>query len=132
MLIIKGELFMLAYSTIGVADMVRATAFYDALLALVGAKQVMTGRNGDFVAYGSGEGALFGLALPFNGEASNPGNGNMVAIAAKSAEHIQELHDKAIALGAKDAGAPGERADGAFSCGYVYDLDGNKLNFFSM
>ena len=32
---------MLAYSTIGVTDMARATAFYDELLALVGAKQAV-------------------------------------------------------------------------------------------
>ncbi|WP_269519152.1 VOC family protein [Alteromonas sp. BMJM2] len=123
---------MLAYSTIGVTDMARATAFYDELLAIVGAKQSMIARDGDFVAYGSGEGALFGLAVPFNGQAATPGNGNMIAIAADSPQQIQALYDKALSLGATDAGAPGPRADGAFSCGYVYDLDGNKLNFFSM
>ena len=123
---------MLAYSTIGGTDMARATAFYDELLALVGAKQAMIGRDGDFVAYGTGEGALFALALPFNGEAAHPGNGNMIAIAAESIHLMQELYDKALALGAKDAGAPGERANGAFSCAYVYDLDGNKINFFNM
>lgn len=123
---------MLAYSTIGVNDMARATAFYDTLLAPLGAKQVMEGRGGDFIAYGTGEGALFALALPFNGEPANPGNGNMMAIATQSKEQIQTLYDLALSLGAKDAGAPGLRADGAFSCGYVYDLDGNKLNFFSM
>lgn len=123
---------MLAYSTIGVNDMARATSFYDKLLASVGAKQVMEGRDGDFIAYGTGEGTLFALARPFNGEPAHPGNGNMMAIAASSPEHIQELYDLALSLGAQDAGAPGLRADGAFSCGYVYDLDGNKLNFFSM
>lgn len=123
---------MLAYSTIGVTDMARATAFYDELLAIVGAKQSMIARDGDFVGYGSGEGALFGLAVPFNGQAANPGNGNMIAIAADSPQQIQALYDKALSLGATDAGAPGPRADGAFSCGYVYDLDGNKLNFFCM
>ena len=123
---------MLAYSTIGVTDMARATAFYDELLSLVNAKQVMEARDGDFVAYGTGEGTLFALAVPFNGEPSSPGNGNMMAIAASSPEQIQALYDKALALGAKDAGAPGLRADGAFSCGYIYDLDGNKINFFSM
>lgn len=123
---------MLAYSTIGVNDMGRATKFYDELLALVGAKQVMEGRDGDFVAYGTGTGTLFGLAIPFNGEAANPGNGNMMAISAGSTDNVEALYNKALELGAKDAGAPGLRANGAFTCGYVYDLDGNKLNFFSM
>jgi catechol 2,3-dioxygenase-like lactoylglutathione lyase family enzyme len=123
---------MLAYSTIGVNDMARATAFYDKLLAPIGAKQVMEGRDGDFIAYGTGQGTLFALALPFNGEPANPGNGNMMALATSSVQQIQELYDLALSLGATDAGAPGPRADGAFSCAYVYDLDGNKLNFFNM
>ena len=123
---------MLAYSTIGVADMATATSFYDALLDDLGAKQALVARDGEFVGYSTGEGALFALAVPFNGEEASPGNGNMVAIACGSAEQVQAMHEKAISLGAKDAGAPGLRADGAFSCGYVYDLDGNKLNFFHM
>ena len=92
----------------------------------------MKGRDGDFIAYGTGEGPLFGIALPFNGEKADAGNGNMIAIAAGSPKQIQELYDVALSLGATCAGAPGLRADGAFSCGYVYDLDGNKLNFFNM
>ncbi|TDF34896.1 VOC family protein [Alteromonadaceae bacterium M269] len=123
---------MLAYSTIGVSDMAKATAFYDELLAELGAKQALIGRDGDFVAYSNDTGALFGLAVPFNGEAPNPGNGNMVAIGCSSVEQIASLHAKALSLGATDGGEPGPRADGAFSCGYVYDLDGNKLNFFHM
>lgn len=123
---------MLAYSTIGVNDMAKATAFYDELLALVGAKQAMTARDGDFVAYSNNSGPLFGLAVPFNGEAADAGNGNMVALACSSPEQVSELYNKAISLGATDAGAPGPRGDGGFSCGYVHDLDGNKLNFFHM
>lgn len=123
---------MLAYSTIGVKNMATATAFYDALLGELGAKQALIARDGDFVAYGNDTGALFALAVPFNGEDANPGNGNMVAIACNSLEQIKTLHAKAISLGAIDDGTPGPRVDGAVSCGYVLDLDGNKLNFFHM
>jgi catechol 2,3-dioxygenase-like lactoylglutathione lyase family enzyme len=123
---------MLAYSTIGVNDMAKATAFYDELFAILGAKQALVARDGDFVGYSNDTGALFGLAVPFNGESADAGNGNMVAIACNSPEQIAELHAKALSLGATDAGEPGPRADGAFSCGYVHDLDGNKLNFFHM
>lgn len=38
----------------------------------------------------------------------------------------------ALELGATDEGAPGPRLNGMCSCGYVRDLDGNKLNFFCM
>lgn len=123
---------MIAYSTIGVNDMAKATAFYDELLGEMGGKQAMVGRDGDFVAYSNGEGALFALAVPFNGQPCNAGNGNMVALAMQSTEQLQAMYEKAISLGATDDGAPGLRADGAFSCGYVRDLFGNKLNFFHM
>lgn len=123
---------MLAYSTIGVDDMAKATAFYDELLGELGAKQAMVGRDGDFVGYSNGEGALFGLAIPFDGNPCNAGNGNMVALAAGSVEQVHALYKKALSLGAKDAGEPGPRADGAFTSGYVYDMFGNKLNFFHM
>ena len=56
----------------------------------------------------------------------------MVAIAAKDADQVKALYDKARSLGATCEGEPGPRGDGAFTCGYVRDLDGNKLNFFCM
>jgi len=45
-------------------------------------------------------------------------------------EAVDEMYAKAISLGAKDDGEPGQRA-GAFYGAYVYDLDGNKLTFFN-
>ena len=122
---------MLAYSTIGTNDMGRATKFYDELFADLGAKQIV--NMGRFVAYGSGPGKpMFGLATPFDGGEAAPGNGNMVALAANDAAQVKSLYDKAISLGATCEGEPGPRGDGAFTCGYVRDLDGNKLNFFCM
>ena len=41
---------------------------------------------------------------------------------------VNALYEKAISLGATDAGAPGQRATGFYG-GYVRDLDGNKLTF---
>jgi predicted lactoylglutathione lyase len=42
---------------------------------------------------------------------------------------VREFYDKAIALGATDEGAPGQRISN-FYAGYFRDLDGNKLNAF--
>lgn len=123
---------MLAYSTIGVKNMEKATAFYDSLLAELGGKQALVARDGDFVAYSNNTGAFFAIAVPFDGKEAQPGNGNMVAIACESLEQIKQLHAKAISLGATDEWTPGPRVDGAVQCGYVRDLDGNKLNFFHM
>lgn len=122
---------MIAYSTIGTNDMERATKFYDALFAEMGAKQLM--NMGRFVSYGVGPGKpMFGIAKPYNGAAADAGNGNMVAIAAKDPAQVKALYEKARELGATCDGEPGPRGGGAFTCGYVRDLDGNKLNFFCM
>ena len=59
------------------------------------------------------------------------GNGVMVALEASSPAQVDALHRKALQLGAKDEGAPGPRGEG-FYAGYFRDLDGNKLNFFTM
>ena len=55
----------------------------------------------------------------------------MVALAADSAAAVQKLYAKALELGGKDEGAPGDRG-GGFYAAYFRDLDGNKLNAFCM
>ncbi|MDA1073586.1 MAG: VOC family protein [Proteobacteria bacterium] len=121
---------MLGYTTIGVNDMDRAVKFYDALLAEVGAKQLMGMDRIKF--YGSSpEGAMLALCIPYNEETQSPGNGNMVAIPGGSREGVNKLYAKARELGATDEGEPGERMP-VFYGAYVRDLDGNKLCFFDM
>ena len=122
---------MLGYVTIGTADMAKATAFYDALLAEIGAKQLFGQDRIKF--YGTGPGApMLAVCVPYDQDAQAPGNGVMIAIPAAGPEAIQKLYDKAIALGATDEGAPGERIPGMFYGAYVRDLDGNKLCFYEM
>ena len=122
---------MLGYVTIGTADMAKATAFYDALLAEIGAKQLFGQDRIKF--YGTGPGApMLAVCVPYDQGAQAPGNGVMIAIPAAGPEAIQKLSDKAIALGATDEGAPGERIPGMFYGAYVRDLDGNKLCFYEM
>ncbi|MCG8494250.1 MAG: hypothetical protein MI743_21760, partial [Sneathiellales bacterium] len=59
------------------------------------------------------------------------GNGTMPAIAVKDVEQMKRVYDKAIALGAKDEGAPGPRGNsGHFA--YFRDLEGQKLALFCM
>ena len=119
---------MLGYTTIGVTDMDRSVAFYDALLAEVGAKQTFGTDRIKF--YGTGEGAMLGICIPHNEEAQHCGNGNMVAIPGGSREGVDKMYAKAMELGATDEGEPGERIPDVFYGGYVRDPDGNKLCFF--
>jgi catechol 2,3-dioxygenase-like lactoylglutathione lyase family enzyme len=121
---------MLGYVTIGTNDLKRAAEFYDALLAEVGAKRYM--QTDRLVAWSAGNGQPgIGVCLPFDGNAATIGNGSMVAIACDSQEKVRQLYDRAIALGAKDEGAPGTRF-GTFYAAYFRDRDGNKLNAFCM
>lgn len=74
---------------------------------------------------------MVAVIKPFDGRPATVGNGVMVALAASSKAQVDAIHRKALALGAKDEGAPGPRGDG-FYAGYFRDLDGNKLNAFFM
>lgn len=121
---------MIGYVTIGTSDMDRAVAFYDALLAEIGAKQLMGMDRIKF--YGTGPGAaMLAVCVPYDEKAQHPGNGNMVAIPAGSREAVDKLYAKARELGAADEGEPGERMP-VFYGAYVRDLDGNKLCFYDM
>ncbi len=121
---------MIGYTTIGSTNLEKSLAFYDELLAMVGGKQLMGLERIKF--YGTEEGgAMLAVCLPADGEAQSCGNGQMVAISGGSAEGAQALYNKAIELGATDAGAPGQRVS-FFYGAYVTDPDGNKLCFYHM
>ena len=108
----------------------KAVAFYDALLAEVGAKQLFGMDRIKF--YGSSpDAAMLAICIPYDEDQHNCGNGNMVAIPGGSREGVDKLYAKAIELGATCEGEPGERLP-IFYGGYVRDLDGNKLCFFEM
>jgi len=116
---------MLAYATIGTNDLPRAAGFYDEVLGVLGAKRFM--ENEQFIAWGSSpDGVGLGVTRPFDGHAATTGNGVMVALGADSRDAVDRVHAKALALGASDEGAPGQRMDG-FYAAYFRDLDGNKL-----
>ncbi|MDB5471429.1 MAG: glyoxalase [Caulobacter sp.] len=120
---------MIGYTTIGINDLDRSKAFYDAVLKPLGGRQIMPTARG--VLYGGGEGALFGITGPYDGQPATAGNGTMIALQAKDAATIQAVYDKAIEMGAACEGPPGERSPG-FQGAYFRDLDGNKLCVFKM
>jgi catechol 2,3-dioxygenase-like lactoylglutathione lyase family enzyme len=121
---------MIGYVTIGVNDMNRSVAFYDALLGEVGAKQLFGMDRIKF--YGTGTGSpMLAICIPYDQQPPHRGNGNMVAIPGGSRAGVDRLYAKAIELGASDEGPPGERMP-IFYGGYVRDPDGNKLCFFEL
>ena len=117
---------MIGYVTLGTNDLAKATAFYDALLAEVGAKRTMEGDT--FVAWGNG-GCGLGVIKPHDGKAATVGNGVMPAIECKDPDTVDRVYKKALELGGSDEGPAGPRGEG-FYAGYFRDLDGNKLNAY--
>lgn len=122
---------MIAYTTIGTSDMDRAVAFYDALLAEIGAKQLFGMDRIKFYGTSTKE-PMLAVCIPHDEQAPHRGNGWMVAIPGGSREGVDKLHAKALELGASDEGAPGERIPNVFYGGYARDPDGNKLCFMEM
>ncbi|GLS26025.1 VOC family protein [Marinibactrum halimedae] len=120
---------MIGYALVGTNDLERSVAFYDTLLAEMGAQRYME-VEGYFVAWSTGENqAAFCVTKPYDGNPATVGNGVMIALLAESPEQVNKLYAKAIELGATDEGEPGPRSEN-FYAGYFRDLDGNKLNFF--
>lgn len=121
---------MIGYVTLGTNDLPRAAAFYDALLAEIGASRMM--ESDKFIAWSvSPTSPGLGLIHPYDGNRATVGNGTMVALIVDSTDKVDRLYKKAMELGAKDEGPAGPRGDG-FYAGYFRDPDGNKLNFFCM
>jgi catechol 2,3-dioxygenase-like lactoylglutathione lyase family enzyme len=122
---------MIGYVTLGTNDLDRAVAFYDELLSLLGAKRMMEVPD-VFVAWAVAEDQpALSVTKPWDGQTATHGNGTMIALIVDSKEMVHKVYDKAIELGARDEGPAGPRSDN-FYAGYFRDLDGNKLNVFTM
>jgi catechol 2,3-dioxygenase-like lactoylglutathione lyase family enzyme len=119
---------MIGYVTLGTNDVPRAGAFYDALLAEIGAKRFMETARAIAWAVSPGLPAL-GVGRPYDGKPATVGNGVMVALMVDSKGTVDTVHARAMQLGGTDEGAPGPRGEGFYG-GYFRDVDGNKLNVY--
>jgi catechol 2,3-dioxygenase-like lactoylglutathione lyase family enzyme len=122
---------MIGYTSLGTNDLPRSAAFYDALLASLGAQRVF--EFPDFIVWSAGENVPgFSIHVPFDGKVATVGNGTMIALAAQSRDQVDEIYQQALTLGAVSEGAPGQRHENGFYAGYFRDPDGNKLNIHTM
>ncbi|HEV2701438.1 MAG TPA: VOC family protein [Steroidobacteraceae bacterium] len=118
---------MINYLMVGTNRFEAAVAFYDALMAEMGATRVYAVEKS--VAWGFGPGTpMFIVTRPFDEQRATIGNGSMVAFDVDSAEKVDALHAKVLALGGTSEGDPGPRGEQLY-VGYWRDLDGNKFNF---
>lgn len=129
---------MIGYVTLGTDDLDSARAYYDALLATIGARRLMQlddEESGGFTLYGTSMAApAIVLIRPFDKQPAHPGNGNMIALVVNARDKVDAFHAKAIALGGSDEGAPGYRGDPSLGYYFAYfrDPDGHKLAVFNI
>lgn len=119
---------MIGYATLGTNDLPRAAAYYDALLAEIGARRQWETPRG--IGWGvAANKPNLALMKPFDGRPATVGNGVMIGLVVDTREKVHRVHEKALQLGSKDEGAVGPRGDGFYG-GYFRDPDGNKLVVF--
>ena len=118
----------LRYCTVGSNRLEDAKTFYDALLGSIGATSVFEHPSGGRI-YGKDGALMFGVLGPFDGKPATAGNGSMSGFGFDTRAEVDVFHARALALGGKDEGAPGERGP-SFYFSYFRDLDGNKLCAF--
>jgi catechol 2,3-dioxygenase-like lactoylglutathione lyase family enzyme len=119
---------MIGYATLGTNDLERAAAFYDALLAEMGARRLWGYDRG--IGWGtSDDKPSLGVFKPYDGRPATVGNGVMIALQVGSREMVDRVYKKALALGGVDEGPVGARSP-TFYAGFFRDLDGNKLNVY--
>ena len=118
---------VLSHLSFGVADLAKATAFYDGVLAALGYVRVWSNEDG--AGYGAAGGndklALFVQA----GGVMPPSPGFHLAFEAPNRAAVDSFHAAALRLGGRDEGAPGLRPhySPTYYAAFVTDPDGHKL-----
>lgn len=92
---------MLNHVMAGSNDIARSKAFYDAVLAVLGAgapieNQAASGHRRLFYRHA---GSTFCISKPIDDAPATPGNGHTIGFKCASPEQVQQFHDVAVAAG---------------------------------
>ncbi|MGO7593001.1 VOC family protein [Rhizobium leguminosarum] len=124
---------MLHHVSLGVSDIERSAAFYDAALAALGYIRVWDdirpGQTGQAIGYGlPGGGDKLAIKHRPDGQRA-PGPGFHLAFAAPSRKAVDQFYVAAIAQGGSDSGPPGLRSHYGehYYAAFVMDPDGHAL-----
>ena len=123
---------MLNHVMIGSNDIETTKAFYNAVLAVLGAGEPFehmndTGQRRFFYMH---DGSTFCITEPINGEPVTTANGSTIGFACHSPEQIKEFHDVAIAHGGtsvEEPPGPRNSTMGEVHLCYFLDPDGHKI-----
>lgn len=122
---------MFSHIFVGVSDFERALRFYGALMGSLGVELRFCERDRPWAGWHSVGMArpFFVICKPYNGQAHQPGNGQMIAFSAGSREAVRALYQTALAHGGTCEGPPCLRPHyhANYYGAYFRDLDGNKL-----
>lgn len=118
---------MLGHLSLGVRDLARAAAFYDAVLGALVYARVDSGAGS--VGYGAAGTSNDRLRLILEPDAAAPGPGFHLAFAAPSREAVDAFHAAALAHGGVDRGAPGlrPRYGPDYYAAFVVDPEGYRI-----
>ena len=118
---------MFSHIMIGTNDLVKATAFYDAVLGTLGVPPGKVDRHRVFYRTPTG---VFSVSVPINGQPATIGNGSTIGFACQSAEQANAWHAAGLANGGTTCeDPPGVRTGpaGQLYLAYLRDPDGNKI-----
>ena len=117
---------MFDHVSIGVRDIARSRAFYDAALGPLGFSRLSTGD--DSLGYGDGAIRLW-VNLADAPVPADPKSGLHFCFVAPDRGSVAEFHAAALAAGGRDNGKPGLRPDygEGYYAAYVVDPDGYRL-----
>jgi catechol 2,3-dioxygenase-like lactoylglutathione lyase family enzyme len=131
-LALKETSMAIDHVSIGVTNMKRSKAFYDAVLAPLGLEPIYPVELGGRlvgVGYGAGDKPVFWIQFPVNGQPATMGNGVHIALRAETRAAVDDFFLAAMDQGGIEDGRPGLRTEyhpdyyGAF----IHDPDGNKI-----
>lgn len=120
---------MLDHVSIGVRDIARAKAFYDAALKPL----EFTCLSADETSLGYGKKAVgFWIGLAERPVNDDPKSGLHFCFTAPSRSSVAAFHAAALANGGRDNGKPGLRKDYGpdYYAAYVFDPDGYRLEAY--
>lgn len=123
----QAALTVLHHISLGVTNLERSAAFYDATLSALGYVRVWA--DGTAVGYGHpGGGDKLAIKLRSKGEVV-PGLGFHLALSAPSRDAVVRFHQAALRNGGADDGAPGPRPHygESYYAAFVVDPDGHRI-----
>jgi catechol 2,3-dioxygenase-like lactoylglutathione lyase family enzyme len=118
---------MFSHVMLGSNDLERSRKFYDAVLGTLGIRPGFLDKHRYFYR---GNGGLFSVSTPIDGEPACSANGGTVGFAAPSPEAADAFHAAGLASGGtaiEDPPGWREGEFGRFYLAYLRDPDGNKI-----